>query len=157
VFVFNDKEYSSKAAVVRELYDSGKASLDASFKKKIAIELGMTVQTVHATIMNHITKKGLTTNNKSDSPTKISLAEVQAKNKLEQKVAKAKSSKTIFINDKSDEVKKELMKDDKRIAVTFAPNQWVLPVTVPPLYVIDENYDPNWTPPSDVDIERSWE
>jgi hypothetical protein len=156
MFSYQGKEYSSKASVVRDMYDCGEISLDAVSKKKVANDLGMTVQTVHATIVNYIAKKGLITKDDSDSSTKINVAKVQVKNKIE-KVIKLKNLKTIFINDNSDEIKTELMKDDNRIAVTWAPNQWGLPVTNPPLYVIDENYDPNWTPPSENDVERSWE
>jgi len=156
MFVYKNKEYGSKAEVVRELYNLGETSLNSNDKKKLAEELGMTVQTVHATIMKFIGKaKGP----KSDKPKKkIDVAVVQAKNKLNQKVTTAKSTKApIFINDTSDEVKKELMKDPNKIAVTWAPNQWGLSITVPPLYVIDENFDPDWIEPPEETIERNWE
>jgi len=154
MFVYKGKEYGSKASVVRELYDLGQTSLDAGHKKSLAEELGMTVQTVHATIMKHIGKAGTP---KPKTGKKVVPAVTQIKKKLEQKVTKAKSVQgSVYINDKDDEVKKELMKDPNRIAVTFAPNQWGLPITTPPMYVIDENYDPNWNPPPEETIERMW-
>jgi hypothetical protein len=48
------------------------------------------------------------------------------------------------------------MKDKNRHAINFAPNQYGLPVTTPPMYVIDENFDPEWTPPQE-EVERAWE
>ena len=154
MFVYMDKEYGSKAEVVRELYDTGRTSLDAGEKKVLAEKLGMTVQTVHATIMKHIGKAGT---QKPKTGKTFTPAITQVKKKLGQKVTKAKSVKgPVYINDKDDEVKEELMKDPNRIAVTFAPNQWGLPITTPPMYVIDENYDPNWVEPPEETIERPW-
>jgi len=154
MFVYNGKEYGSKASVVRELYDMGQTSLDAGHKKELAEKLGMTVQTVHATIMKHIGQASP----KPKTEKTVVPAITQAKKKLQEKVnkVKGKTKGTIFVNDKDDEVKEELMKDPNRIAVTFAPNQWGLPITTPPMYVIDENYDPNWTPPPEETIERMW-
>lgn len=156
MFSYKNKDYGSKADVVRELYDNGVITLSAPDKKKIAEELGMTVQTVHATIMKHI---GLKTNApKTAKEKKIAPAVVQANSRLNQKLAKVRSTdKAIFINDKSDEVREELMKDDKKIAILSAPNQWGLPICNPPLYVIDPNYDPNWNPEPDDKVERNWE
>jgi len=155
MFTYKEKEYGSKAGVVRELYDLGKTSLDANDKKNLAEELGMTVQTVHATIMKHI--------GKSKSPStkpqkKINVAKIQAKNKIKQKVARAKSSTSpIFIKDTTDEVKEELMEDKNRFAITFVPNQYGLPITNPPIYVIDPDFDPDWVAPPDESVERNWE
>lgn len=152
MFVYNDKEYSSKAEVVRELYDLGKTSLAANHKKELAEKLGMSVQTVHATIMKHI---GQAKSPKESTGKTVVPAVVQAKKKLE---TKTKSGKAIFINEEDDvDVKKELMKNERRIEVNFAPNQWGLPITNPPTYVIDPNYDPNWQPPVEDKIERPWE
>jgi len=132
----------------------GRTSLDAGEKKVLAEKLGMSVQTVHATIMKHIGKAGTP---KPKTGKTVVPAITQVKKILEQKVTKAKSVKgPVYINDKDDEVKEELMKDPNRIAVTFAPNQWGLPITNPPMYVIDENYNPNWQPKPEETIERSW-
>ena len=155
MFVYNGKEYGHKVDVVRELYDLGQTSLAIADKKEIAEKLGISVPTVHATIMKHIGKFG---NPKPKINKEIAPAIVQAKKKLNEKVAKVKSltKGTIFINDKDEEVKESLMKDKHKIAVVFAPNQWGLPVTNPPMYVIDENYDPNWVSKPEETIERSW-
>lgn len=154
MFVYKGKEYESKAGVVRSLYDSGETSLAVIDKKSLATELNMTVQTVHATIMKHIKK---TVPKTVGVVSKIVPSITQAKKKLKEKVTKVKSRTKglIFINDKEDEVKKELMKDPNRIKINFAPNQWGLPITTPPIYVIDENYDPNWVQPSE-EVERIW-
>jgi hypothetical protein len=154
MFVFKGKEYGSKADVVRELYDTGTVTLAAQSKKDIATALEMTVQTVHATIMKHIGKVG---GSKPEKVKKITPAVVQATNRLNQKIAKVRSTNgAIFINDKSDEVREELMKDKRKFAILDAPNQYGLPVCNPPLYVIDENYDPDWKPEPDELIEKAW-
>lgn len=156
MITYQNKEYNSKADVVRLLYDQGKLTLTSTDKKRVADELGMTVQTVHATLIKYL-GNGSTSTLKSDKTPKITPAVVQATNRLNQKMARVKSSDgPIFILDKSDEVQDELMKDPNKVAITSAPNQWGLPVTNPPLYVIDPNYDPNWIPPSDESIERVW-
>lgn len=154
MFVFKEKEYGSKADVVRELYDAGEVTLASNSKKDIATALEMTVQTVHATIMKHI---GRVKPIGVPKEKKVSVAVVQANDRLNQKVARARSTEgVIFINDKSDEVREELMKDKNKIRVWFAPNQWDLPVIDPPLYVIDPNYDPNWMPPQEELTEKCW-
>ncbi|MFW6120568.1 MAG: hypothetical protein ACOC80_06665 [Petrotogales bacterium] len=151
MFKYRDKEYSSKAAVVRELYDSGQASLDISHKKKLAEELDMTIQTVHATIMKHIKKM----KKPEKTEKKVTPVVTQVKKKVKDRSSNKRGP--IFINDEKEEVKEELMKDDGRIAITWAPNQWGLPVTNPPMYVIDDNYDPDWQPEPEDLIERIWE
>lgn len=155
MFTYKDKEYGSKAEVVREMYDQGKVSLSVADKKRVADELGMTVQTVHATIQKHL---GLVrpSGNKPTKTDTVTPAVTQAHIRLKKKVAHI-DVEPIFINDKKPEVKAELMKDPKKIAVTWAPNQWGLPVSVPPLYVIDPNYDPDWLPEPEDTIEKPWE
>ena len=150
---YNNKEYSSKTEVVRELYLQGKITISASDKKKIANELQITVQTVHATIQKLLPKL----NSKKDSSIKITPAVEQAIARLNQKMGRVLSSEgPIFISDKSEEVQEELMKRKDKIAILNSPNQWGMPVTNPPMYVIDPNYDPKWVPEPDVVIERSW-
>jgi hypothetical protein len=43
-----------------------------------------------------------------------------------------------------------------QIAITYAPNQWNLPVVDPPLYVPIEEYDPNWKDEIITPIEICW-
>jgi len=47
----------SKAQYIREMYDHGDVSLDPSSKKRAAKALGITTQTVHATLVKYIAKK----------------------------------------------------------------------------------------------------
>jgi hypothetical protein len=151
MFIYHGKEYDSKAHVIREMYDKGEVTLSIVDKKRVASELGISIPTVHATIVKYT---GLTPDKKEK---KIAPAVTQASNRLNQKVAKARSTDgVIFINDKSEEVREELMKDPNKILVTNSPNQWDLPVVDPPLCIIDPNYDPNWKEPQEELIERSW-
>jgi hypothetical protein len=151
MFVYKNKEYKSKADAVRNLFDLGETSLNTKDKKILATNLNMTVQTVHATIMKHI---GKTNHNPKN---KIDLSVIQIQKKLDEKISKFKNSnKPIFINDQNPEIKSELMKNPNKIAVKWSPNQWGIPITQPPIYVIDENYDPMWTEPTDKHIEKSW-
>jgi len=154
MFEFQGKEYKSKASVVREFYDNGQTSLAAQDKKKLAEALDMTVQTVHATIMKHIGKAS-----KPQTKKKINVAVTQTTNRIKQKTGRVRSGNgPIFINDKKPDVQAELRKDPNRIAVTWAPNQWGIPVCNPPIEVIDENYDPEWTYNPDAEsVERVWE
>jgi len=48
--------YDSKAAVVRAMYADGSLTTSPEDKKRVAAELGMTVQTVHATLVKIIGK-----------------------------------------------------------------------------------------------------
>ena len=123
---YKDKEYQSKAHIVRELYDLGIVSMSAESKKQIAKELEMTVQTVHATIKKHLGT--VSTPSAKPVPIKIPVE----KNPKARKYA-------IILSDKEDPSKYE----GKRILITYAPNHWGLPVTNPPMEVIDDNYDPN--------------
>jgi len=156
MFTYWNKEYGSKAEVVRTLYDQGKVTLTAQDKKRVADELGMSVQTVHATLVKYLGN----TNNPTPKVTKekkVTPAVIQATHRLNQKISRVRSSEgPIFIRDKSEEVQIELMKDSNKIAIRFSPNQWGMPVTNPPLYVIDPNYDPDWVPLPDETVERSW-
>jgi len=156
MFTYQNKEYSSKADVVRTLYDQGKVTLTASDKKRVADELGMTTQTIHATLVKYIGNDKVSTPKESEAK-KITPAVEQANNRLKQKMGRVLSSEgPIFIFDKSEEVQVELMKRKDKIAITNAPNQWGMPVVNPPLYVIDPNYDPNWIPKPEEEIEKPW-
>jgi hypothetical protein len=53
MITFRNKEYGSKADVVRSMFDSGDVTMESNSKKLLAKELGMTVQTVHATLVKH--------------------------------------------------------------------------------------------------------
>ena len=154
MFTYKDKDYGSKAEVVRELYDQGKVTLSVVDKKRVANELGMSVQTVHATIIKYIINIK-PSGNKIIKTEKITPAIIQVNNKLNLKLSRVRSGRgPIFIRDKSEEVQVELMKDLNKIEIWYAPNQWAMPVTNPHMFVIDENYDPDWISPDLDDIPR---
>jgi SprT protein len=54
---YKNRYYNSKAAVVRAMYEDGSMTTSPEDKKRVAKELGMTVQTVHATIVKILGKK----------------------------------------------------------------------------------------------------
>jgi len=56
----------SKAEIIREMYLEGKMTNSPDDKKKIANELGITVQTVHATIMKMLVDKKVRQDNHQD-------------------------------------------------------------------------------------------
>lgn len=156
MFAYQNKEYGSKAEVIRTLYDQGKLTLTAQDKKRVADELGVSVQTVHATLIKYVGNSN-PPSAKVAREKKVTPAVVQATNRLNQKLGRVLSSEgPIFIFDKSEEVQAELMKREDKIAIVDSPNQWGMPVTNPPLYVIDPNYEPDWFPPPDESIERYW-
>lgn len=151
MFTYCGKEYDSKAAVIRKKYEIGELTLSIIDKKRVADELGVSVPTVHATLVKFL---GMGNVKKSE---KIIPSITQASNRLNQKMSKVRSTDgIIFINDKSDEVREELMKDPNKIYITVAPNQWSLPVIDPPLCIIDKDYDPEWLEPQEDLIERVW-
>jgi len=154
MFEYKGKEYNSKSSVVVERYKLGLTSLDPTHKKEIAEELGMTVQTVNQAIQKYIKAIGSPILTKPIKH-KVTPSVTQA---VKKKVKKLQNdSEPIFINDATPEVKLELMLDPRKIAITIAPNQWGLPVTDPPMYVIDDNYDPDWMEPPENQVEKNWE
>lgn len=54
MIVYNGNSYESKAAVVRAMYLSGEVSFIPEDKNRVALLLGMTVQTVHATLIKMV-------------------------------------------------------------------------------------------------------
>jgi SprT protein len=54
MIVYKDEEYDSKAAVVRAMYHNGDMDDSPEQKKRVAALLGMTVQTVHATLIKMV-------------------------------------------------------------------------------------------------------
>ncbi len=148
MFIFESTEYSSKADLIRELYKSGRITMKPESKKLWAEKLEITVSTIHATIVK------FTDPDYSDKPKKIKpLALIQLEDKIE---LVKHSKKPIFLNDISDELRSELMNSTYKIAVNFAPNQWGLPVVNPVIYVIDENYDKDWSPTKEDLITKFW-
>jgi len=129
-FNYRGKEYGSKADAVRNLYDAGLIDMSANAKKDIAEKLGMTVQTVHATLKKYIGGSAINKTAKTNPK----------KTKKIAKISKPKKSRkhAIILSNKKDKSKYE----GERILVTWAPNKWGLPVCNPPIEVIDDNYNP---------------
>jgi hypothetical protein len=111
---YQGKDYHSKSDLIKELYETGKLSNDILSKKQIAKELNINFLTVQITldkIVQNNTPKILSVNKKGKE-----------------------SEVLVFRHDE------ETTNKGKRIKVTWAPNQWDLPITNPPLYVIDNNF-----------------
>jgi predicted DNA-binding protein YlxM (UPF0122 family) len=124
--IYNGKEYNSKAEIIRELFNNGKLKNESYSKKEIAKELGISVQTVHATLIKVIEGSGT-------EEKKVKL--VSAKGKTEEIIILHGNEEAVGVNNK------------KKIKVSWAPNPWNLPITNPPTYVIDPNFkgDIPWT------------
>ena len=128
---YNGNKYNSKAEVVRDLFSQGKLTLDPYSKKKVADELGMTIQTVHATL-----KKLM---GGTSTPRKLKSLAVMTKDTTTHTRAPRESVITVIASGiKKDSDDKEIT--GKKIKVSWAPNPWGLPVTDPVTYVIDDNF-----------------
>ncbi|MFA5484897.1 MAG: hypothetical protein WC260_01450 [Candidatus Pacearchaeota archaeon] len=135
MFVYKGVEYKSKAEAVRVFYDNGKLLDTPESKKKYAKEFGMTVQSVHGRIRNHLSKT-----NKSVKKTNL-------KKNIEKKIAENLVTKrydgkrAVYPNNTKSDSKKEIHSSDPhKIYVTWAPNPWGLPITTPPIPVIDPKF-----------------
>lgn len=114
--VYDGTEYKSKAELIRIMYEDGRLENTTHSKKEIAKKLGITIQTVHATLA-----KIVTLSSKS--------------NKIKTVGKRGKVSENTII--RSGE---EVTSKGKKIRICFAPNKWGLPITNPPIYVIDSTY-----------------
>jgi len=138
MFIYDNKEYKSKAAAVRDLYDAGLLLNTPESKKEWAEKLDMAVQSVHGRIKNHIAKNG----------EKTPVEKAVEKNIVEKVVAKRyKGKKPLFPND-TEEKKEKYKADPNKIFVTWSPNPWGIPVTTPPTPVIDPRFK---------NAEEAWE
>jgi len=114
--VYEGQTYKSKADLIRNLYEDGRLENTTHSKKEYAKKLGITVQTVHATLA-----KIITLNSKS--------------NKIKTVGRRGKVKELSVIREGEETTSK-----GKKIKVTIAPNKWGLPVCNPPIYVIDSSY-----------------
>jgi len=122
MFTYKSKEYKSKAEVLRELYNLGVISMTADSKKHIAKELGMTVQTVHATL-----KKLVGPSEKAVKPVKKTRTKKSASTEIEvaKVVQKFKTYKGM-----------EFPLDEKgRLMINQSPNPFDLPVLEDPIRI----------------------
>ncbi len=122
MFEFEGKSYDSKADCIRWLYDEGEVKMDSTSKKAMAKRLGITVQTVHATLVKHVgpSKKSNVVKVKDDK-----------KESKQVKVEKAKV-KQIFATYKGMEFP---LSPQGRLLITQSPNPFDLPVTNPPIEI----------------------
>jgi len=121
--VYDGKEYKSKADLIRNLFEIGKLKNETHSKKELAKELGITVQTVHATLVKVLE----TCSNKVKSV----IVKKGKEGKIEKKVH------DVIIVRHGEEV---VGNKGKLIKIIWAPNQWGLPITNPPIYVIDPSF-----------------
>ncbi|MFW6219785.1 MAG: hypothetical protein ACOC1O_01560 [bacterium] len=135
MFVYNGVEYKSKAEAVRKYYDMGKIKDTPESKKKWAKKFGMSVQSVHGRIKNHLLK--------TDKKHKSKNLKTNIEKKIVEKIVQKKynGKRTVFPNNTESESKKEIFNSDpNKIYITWAPNPWGLPVTEPPIPVIDPKF-----------------
>jgi hypothetical protein len=158
MITYKNKEFSSKAEAVRYAFDAGIISMNANEKKAIAKELGMTPQTVHATLVKHT---GVIKISKPEGEVKVKAAKTQAIKKATNAVT---SGNVVYLNDKDKEVQDILKSQENkhRFKVTNTPNPWGLPVTDPYLEVIDERFTQKtlneWKPgPDEKIVDGLWE
>ena len=114
-FVYEGKEYPSKSDLIRELFVNGKLKNEVLSKSHFAKELGITVQTVHATLIKIL-----------NSPSSF---KPQTSNK---------NDNNVYILSVGQEPPDGVI--GKKIKVNWAPNIWGLPITNPALYVIDPTF-----------------
>jgi hypothetical protein len=124
--IYEGKEYKSKCTLIRELFEKGVITNDIKSKKKMANELKITVQTVHAAI-NY--KKVLKPKSIKKESFIVQSQSIIKEDSIEKKENIIKSHMTIFQS-----------KDPHRIAITWTPNPWGLPVSNPPQIVVDYNW-----------------
>lgn len=53
-FEYNGMSYGSKSDAIRDMYDKGFVTMESNSKKQLAKALGITVSTVHATIVKYV-------------------------------------------------------------------------------------------------------
>lgn len=114
---YGDKTYNSKSDLITELFNLGKLTNNILSIQQLSKELNITTQTIQLTL-NKITE---TNSNK--------ITEVNPKGKV---------SEIVVIR-----ANEETSNKGKQIKITYAPNKWGLPITNPPIYVIDKNYKEN--------------
>lgn len=134
---YNGENYESKAEVCRLMYDNGEVKMDADSKKKAAAFLGMTVQTVHATLKKYLEKKG-----------ELPASEPRSKKNKSNAVKVATAIEPEFQaddgrdpTDDGDGYDKYSRPKKGQIFITSVPNKYGLPITNPPLEVRTSEYE----------------
>jgi hypothetical protein len=128
ICTYKGMNFNSKANVIHYMYDKGELTNDADSKKNASEQLSMTVQAVYAILKKYVDSKPKTID--QPKPEKKSIetrtSEINLKRNVEPII---KNSKDISEN------------NIHRFFVIYAPNPWRLPVTNPPIQVIDERFD----------------
>lgn len=133
--------YDSKAEVCRLMYDNGEVKMDAASKKAAATFLGMTVQTVHATLKKYLENKGelpKSSTTRSRSRDNDSLDKPKA---IRLKDSKEEVNDEGMSKDDGDGYTKYNRPKKGQIFITSAPNRYGLPVTNPPIEIRTNEYD----------------
>ena len=118
MFTFENKEYNSKAEVVREMYDDGDLTMLPDSKKAAAELLEMTVQTVHATLVKYINGNAKKKVIKKKTPVKKTTKKPTKKTTKKKATKRKRKGKTLIL---------------------VAPNKYGLPVCNPPLEVTSKD------------------
>ena len=121
--IYEGKEYKSKADLLRNLYEIGKLKNDSYSKNQIAKELGIAVQTVHATLIKVLEN--------CSNKVKSVIVKKDKEGKIKEKIH------DVIIVRHGEEI---VGNKGKLIKIICAPNQWGLPITNPPIYVIDPSF-----------------
>lgn len=109
---YQDKEYDSKSELIVELFNSGKLKNDNFSKSQLIKETGISIQTIDL-VLDKIIE--------------------ECSDKVKSIGKRGKITEVIIVRS-GEEV------EGRKIKVSFAPNKWGLPITLPPIYVIDDSY-----------------
>lgn len=150
MFVYEGVEYKSKAEAVRVYYDNGELLDTPGSKKEWAKKFGMTIQSVHGRIKNHLSKNRKQTE-KKERPKKKVVRKASKKTSIEREASKSvvestinkqyNGTRVVFPNNTESDTRKEIYDSDpNKIFITWSPNPWGLPVTEPPIPVIDPKF-----------------
>jgi len=134
ICTYKGMNFNSKAHVIHYMYDNSELTNDADSKKKASEQLNITVQAVYAILKKYINSKPKIV----DSP----------KLKTANKTIEIRTSE-INLKRNVEPFKEQIIKNSKEISennihrffVTYAPNPWKLPITNPPMQVIDERFN----------------
>jgi hypothetical protein len=155
---YNGKDYKSKSEIIRNFFSIGKISNLPSSKNAIAKELKVSVPTVNQVITRFQEKMGMAkkippTTDKKVKKKPLSPFPTKQKQIIEEPVIENKrkvlpSPNFIVASEdgkKLKNVSKELIDEEPAlykhpIVIDFVPNPWGLPITTPPLRIIDQRY-----------------
>lgn len=142
---YKNESFVSKAEVIRRMYDNKEVNLSAESKKKAAEFLGMTVQTVHATLKKYMELTGVIskpiTNNKPSTENKNKHIKITNLNQETTTTSNQQMPDTDMDNDDGDGYSNLTRPKKGQIFITSAPNRYGLPVTNPPIEIRTNEYE----------------